>query len=80
MIITIIILVILAGITINGILKDNGLFTKTISSKKGTLKAQSLEELKIKITEIQLEKKGQVVLKDIAIELKNDKKINISYQ
>ena len=72
LVITIILLLILAGVTINGIFNNNGLFSKVINSKEETLKSQSLEELKLKVNEIQLEKKGQVSLKDIAISLKND--------
>ena len=71
LIITIIILLILAGVTINEI-RNNGLFSKVINSKEETLKSQSLEELKLKVSEIQVERIGQASLKDIAISLKND--------
>ena len=71
LVITIIILLILAGVTINEI-RNNGLFSKVINSKEETLKSQSLEELKLKVSEIQVERIGQASLKDIAISLKND--------
>ena len=71
LVITIIILLILAGVTINEI-RSNGLLSKVINSKEKSLKSQALEELKLKVNEIQLEKKGQASLKDIAISLKND--------
>ena len=74
LIITIIILLILSGVTINQISKDNGLFSKTLDSKNKSLKAQTLEELKLSVTEIQVEKRGQALLEDIAIGLKNDTK------
>ena len=72
LVITIILLLILAGVTINGIFNNNGLFSKVINSKEETLKSQSLEELKLKVSEIQVERIEQASLKDIAISLKND--------
>ena len=65
-------MLILAGVTINGIFNNNGLFSKVINSKEETLKSQSLEELKLKVSEIQVERIEQASLKDIAISLKND--------
>ena len=72
LIITIIILLILAGITIIGLTGNNGLFAQARKSKEETLKAQALEELKIKVMEVQTKKNGEATLSDIVEELAND--------
>lgn len=55
LIITIIILLILAGVTISGIANENGLFSKTKEAKEISIKAQLKEEIQNAIMEIIIE-------------------------
>lgn len=57
LIITIIILLILAGVTITVIFGDNGLIEITKYSKEESNKAQAKEELELKLADIILEKR-----------------------
>ena len=65
LIITIIVLLILAGVTLNMVIGENGILEKANISKEETNKSQALEELRIKVLDIQTEKNGQATLKDI---------------
>lgn len=56
LVVTIIILIILAGISINLVLGDNGIITKTKQGKEDYIKAQLKEELELKIAEIEMKK------------------------
>ena len=69
LIITIIVLLILAGVTLNMVIGENGILEKANISKEETNKSQALEELRIKVLDIQTEKNGQATLKDIIEEL-----------
>lgn len=73
LIITIIVLLILAGVTFNVVIGENGMFGKANVAKEETNKNQVLEELKIKVLEVQTEKGGNASLKDVIEALKNDK-------
>lgn len=72
LIITIIVLLILAGVTINMVLGDNGLFNKAKTSENEYVKSQTLEEMRLKTVEVQIEKKGKGTLKDLVEYLEND--------
>lgn len=71
LIITIIILLILAGISISA-LTNTGLFAKAEEAKEKTLIEQAEEELKMKIYELQVEKKGNTTLQELVNYLIND--------
>ena len=73
LVITIIVLLILAGVTIATITGENGLLEKASTAGNETKKQQALEELKLKITEVQAYNKGDATLQDLENELKNDK-------
>ena len=94
LIITIIILLILAGIAIAALTGDNGLFSRAQQAKEETIKSQLKEEITMAIQEIQAEElpKGNNVtvktlaegqleskLKDITVELENNE-INGEYK
>ena len=94
LIITIIILLILAGIAIATLTGDNGLFSRAQQAKEETIKSQLKEEITMAIQEIQAEElpKGNNVtlkilaegqleskLKDITVALENDE-INGEYK
>lgn len=64
LIITIIILLILAGVAIS-MLGENGLFEKAKVTKNTQIKAEMREQLTIKISELQVEKNGEATLNDI---------------
>lgn len=68
---TIIILLILTGVTI-GAVTNNGLLNKSKSAKENSDKSQAQEELRIKAMEIQTSKEGNATLQDYADYLKND--------
>lgn len=72
LVVTIIILLILAGISIMS-LTGSGLFNKTNRAKEEHLIAQAKEHINLKISEVQIEKQGSATLIDVAEHLKNDK-------
>ena len=66
LIITIIVLLILAGITLNMVIGKNGIMTKTNDAKEYTNEKSALEEVKLKILEIQANKEYEkITLKDV---------------
>ena len=94
LVITIVILLILAGIAIAALTGDNGLFSRAQQAKEETIKSQLKEEITMSIQEIQTEElpKGNNVtletladgqleskLKDITVALENDE-INGEYK
>ena len=94
LVITIVILLILAGIAIAALTGNNGLFSRAQQAKEETIKSQLKEEITMSIQEIQTEElpKGNNVtlktlaegqleskLKDITVELENDE-INGEYK
>ena len=94
LVITIVILLILAGVAIAALTGDNGLFSRAQQAKEETIKSQLKEEITMSIQEIQTEElpKGNNVtlktlaegqleskLKDITVELENDE-INGEYK
>ena len=76
LVITIIVLLILAGVTIMSVTGENGILSRSISAREETKKAQALEELKEKIMEVQIDKKGDATLQDIIEALESDTKNN----
>lgn len=73
LVITIIILVILAGVTVSQ-LSGNGLFSKTQKAKEMSDTANIKEHIQLIIYEKNLEKKGELTLQDIVYELEEDDK------
>ena len=71
LVITIVILLILAGITISQ-LTDSGLFNKSNMAKTESDKSKALEELKLLVLELQIEKKGVATLQDVVNKLQED--------
>ena len=68
LVVTIILLLILAGVTIAGLTGENGLIAKVNISKKTHIKAEMKENLELAITELQTEKEGKATLDDITQE------------
>ena len=56
LVITIIVLIILAGISIGIIAKNRGLLLNTETAKNETMKSQALEELRLLVTNVEIEK------------------------
>ena len=71
LVITIIVLLILAGISIMAI-TNTGLFNKAKKAEKENNIAQVVEDLKLKVTEVQTEKKGDATLIDFVNYLSKD--------
>ena len=65
LVITIIILLILAGITIATLGGENGLFAKTKQAKKKHIQAEMQEQLTLALNELQIDKKGSASLDDV---------------
>ena len=72
LIITIIVLLILAGVTLNMVIGENGIFKKANSASLETNKSQALEELKLLVLEVQSEKNGNANLKDVVNKMNDD--------
>ncbi len=75
LVITIIILLILAGITIIQ-LQENGLFQKAQRAGEITNEVTAKEELETKVYEVQIEKEGNATLQDLVNYLDEDKENN----
>ena len=72
LIITIIVLLILAGVVLNMVIGEYGILRRTNTASELTNKNQALDELKLKVLEVQTNLKGKAGLKDILDELNND--------
>ena len=72
LIITIIVLLILAGVTINMLIGENGILKKASVAKEETAQKQALEELNMKVLEVQINKNGNATLQDIVDYLDED--------
>ena len=72
LVITIIILLILAGITIIALTGDNGLFSRAKEAREKTKIEEAQEELNMLIMQVQTDKEGMATLTDIVEELKNN--------
>lgn len=73
LVITIIILLILAGISISTLGGENGLFAKTKQAQKIHIKAEMKENLILVINELQIEKEGNATLDDVTQEYMENK-------
>lgn len=71
LVITIIILLILAGVIIVGLSGNNGLMAKVQQTQKKNLKAEMKENLTLALQNLQLEKKGNATLDDLTQEWLN---------
>lgn len=58
LVITIVVLLILAGISISTLTGDNGILTKSINAKEKTLDAEDKEKIQIAINEAQISNNG----------------------
>ena len=65
LVVTIIILLVLAGITISTLGGENGLFAKTKQAKKAHVQSEMQEQLTLALDELQLDKKGNASLDDV---------------
>lgn len=65
LVVTIIILIILAGVTIYFAMGENGIVTKARNSKQQYTKEEIKEKLSLKIDDIQIEKQGNANLSDL---------------
>ena len=65
LVITIIILLILSGITIATLGGENGLFSKTKQAKKAHIQSEMQEQLTLALNELQVDKKGNASLDDV---------------
>lgn len=80
LIITIIILLILAGVTINILIGDNGLFNTAKEAKDKTKIAEAKDILDIEIAKALAEKLGELHLNELAEYLKQDSRSKIYYR
>lgn len=71
LVVTIIILLILAGITIMA-LTQTGLFSKLNDAKEKTNRKAAEEHLKLKVSEVQVDKLGNATIDDLIANLQND--------
>ena len=65
LVVTIIILIILAGVSINLVLGENGILKKASTAKERTLEAQYEEELNMCILEMQTDELGTLTMEKI---------------
>ena len=72
LVITIVVLIILAGVAINLTIGENGIFTRAEEAKLQYEIAQAEEELDLKIAKLQIEKQGSATLQDVVDMLKNE--------
>ena len=72
LVITIVVLIILAGVAINLTLGENGILKRAEAAKLKYQIAQAKEELDLKIAELQTEKQGTATLNDLVDILKNE--------
>lgn len=72
-VITIIILLILAGITISTLTGENGLLARATQAKQAQIEAEMKEELKLALQDLQIEKLGDATLDDVTQEWINAK-------
>lgn len=73
LVITIIVLIILAGVSIALTLNEGGLFEKATQAKMNQIKAEMRERLELALHEIQMEKLGSATLEDVTLDNIEDK-------
>ena len=79
LVVTIVILLILAGIAISALTGDNGLFSRAQQAKERTIKSEMQEAISIAVQELQIEKLGTATLNDINEEWLNNEKLSERY-
>ena len=72
LVITIIVLLLLAGIVIASLGGENGLFSKVKEAKKMQLESEMREQLTIALQELQVEKRGNATLDDVTQDWMNE--------
>ena len=72
LVITIIILLILTVISINMIRGEEGFISKVLLAREENAKYQALEELKLKVFQVQVDKQGAATFQDIIDKLDSD--------
>ena len=72
LVITIVVLIILASVSLNLILGKDGIVNKAKQSSEENKKAQALEEMTLIIHDLQIEFQGNATLSNLASKLKND--------
>lgn len=70
LVVTIIVLLILAGVTINMVAGQNGIIEKTKNAKKETIIAEIIENAKSDVSKIQIENQGRIPKKEFKETLK----------
>ena len=76
LVITIIVLLLLAGIVIASLGGENGLFSKVKEAKKMQLESEMREQLTIALQELQVEKRGNATLDDVTQDWINEVILN----
>ena len=71
LIVTIVILLILAGVAIASLGGENGLISRVNQAKKAQIKSEIREQLVLKLSELQVEKNGEATLDDVTQEWAN---------
>ena len=79
LIITVIVLLILAGVTLNLTIGSNGIFSKANSAKEKTIKSEMQEAISMAVQELQIEKLGTATLNDMNEEWLNNEKLVEKY-
>lgn len=72
LIVTIIVLLILSGVTISMLLGNSGLINMAANAGKENNKMQALEELRLRVLEVQADKQGSAILQDVVNDLYYD--------
>lgn len=72
LVITIVILLLFAGIAIASLNGDNGIFTKVKQAKKAQLESEMREQLIIGLQDLQVEKNGNATLNDVTQDWANE--------
>ncbi len=72
LVITIVILLLFAGIAIASLNGDNGIFTKVKQAKKAQLESEMREQLTIGLQDLQVEKNGNATLNDVTQDWANE--------
>lgn len=78
LVITIIVLLILAGITINFTIGNNGILTKAKDAKEKTNISQAKESVELKIADLQAENQGKATIASLEEYAKTDSEIEIA--
>lgn len=73
LVVTIIVLIILAGVSINLVLGDNGIITKAKTAKKDTDETQIEEEIQMMIGECQIDNEDKITLDNLQLWIGNNK-------